>query len=48
MGEYSIPFGVDFSTELCDVFEEQLVLGPAFRAIGFSPDNCPLPEASFE
>ncbi|KAG8042008.1 hypothetical protein G9C98_007316 [Cotesia typhae] len=41
MGEYVIDTGIDVTLNLCDMFNEPIMIGPFFAALGFDPDNCP-------
>ncbi|XP_057319617.1 uncharacterized protein LOC130664008 [Microplitis mediator] len=41
MGEYVVDTGLAVQMDLCDVFEEPIITGRLFGALGFSADNCP-------
>ena len=47
MGEYRIPVGLEYKSPICKLFDEKLILDPAIRAIGFTPENCPPTTVSF-
>ncbi|CAG5099454.1 Protein of unknown function [Cotesia congregata] len=41
IGEYVVDTGIDVTMDLCNCFEELIMIGPIFRALRFTADNCP-------